>query len=102
MNGRDIGLGMALGRLQATIDHQTPILVEIASGIKALPTQIASQLEKSSPESVHGAPTTISMPKLSDYTDLAKALAWLALIVGVIFKRIAFPDAAGYLKGLLG
>lgn len=100
-NGGDMGLGMALGRLQATLDHQTPILANINQNIEALPQAIASQLKTYSITSAQDAPTT-SQPKISDYTDLVKALAWLALILGVLLKRIAFPDAAAYLKGMLG
>ena len=101
-NGTDMGLGMALGRLQSTLDHHTPILIKIEQNLERLPTAIASQLATSTSASAADAHTTGPSPKISDYTDLVKAMAWLALILGVLLKRIAFPDAAAYLKGMLG
>lgn len=97
VNGtRDMGLGMALGRLQATLDHQTPILVQIAAGIQKMSTQ----LEKSSPTSAPAAPTTSSTPKVSDFTELLKAALPVIIVLGAIFKRINLPDWQGLIKSL--
>lgn len=100
-NGTEVQIGVLLGNIQAENRQQTAILVKISESLTALPLQIASHLPTHLTPSASAALTT-SGPKLSDYTDLIKAMAWLALIIGVIVKRIAFPDAASYIKGMLG
>lgn len=92
-----MGLGMALGRLQATLDHQTPILVAINTNLANLPQQIASQLNKSTTQSAPDAPT-ITDP--SKWAELLKAALPVIIVLGAIFKRINLPDWQGLLKSM--
>ena len=102
-NGTDMGLGMALGRLQATLDHQTPILVQINGNLQALPDRIASQLKTSSTTSAAGAPTTFDLSKtLDSFKGMLGALLPVLIVLGAIFKRINLPDWQGLLRSMSG
>lgn len=94
---RDMGLGMALGRLQSTLDHQTPILVNINKNLEDLPGAIASQLKTYSTTSVPGAPTIFDPSK---WAELLKAALPVIIVLGAIFKRINLPDWQGLIKSL--
>ena len=95
-------MGVLLGRIQMANEQQTAILLRISDSLAALPDQIASRLPTPSALSVAAAPTTQQPMKMSDVTDLLKAAGWILLLLGVIFKRIAFPDAAGFVQSMLG
>lgn len=101
-NGSDVSMGVLLGRIQAANEQQTAILLRISDSLATLPDQIASRLPMPSTVSVAAAPSTTQPMKMSDLTDLLKAAGWILLLLGVIFKRIAFPDATGFIQSMLG
>jgi hypothetical protein len=102
-NGSDVNMGVLLGRIQMANEQQTAILLRISDSLAALPDQIASRLPTPSAPSAPAAPTTTpQFPKMSDLTDLLKAAGWILLLLGVIYKKIALPDAAAIISKMVG
>lgn len=95
-------MGVLLGRIQMANEQQTAILLRISDSLAALQDQIASRLPTPSAPSAPAAPITTPPMKMSDLTDLLKAAGWILLLVGVIYKKIALPDAAMIISKMVG
>jgi hypothetical protein len=100
-NGSDVNMGVLLGRIQMANEQQTAILMRISDTLTTLPDQIASRLPTSSPTSAPAAHITAQPMKMTDVTDLLKAAGWILLLVGVMLKKIAFPDAVSLIQKMV-
>lgn len=99
LNGHDIGIGALLGRMDQTMQHQTVMMHRYfdqqAAVLKAL-----ERLNATPPSSP--PPEPAKRGSVDTMIAVAKVLAPLILVIGIVAGKISHSDAGPLLRALLG
>ena len=100
LNGHDIGIGALLGRMDQTMQHQTVMMHRIFDKQDA----VLKALERvgATPPPPPPPPEPAKRGPVDTMIAVAKVLAPLILVIGIVAGKISHTDAGPLLRALLG
>jgi hypothetical protein len=109
MNGHELAIGMALGRIKQEGGRHTEILLGIQSRLASLLEKMADRLSDRLTDRLAASPTVSSAASGASgalawtraLTDLAKALSPYSLILAAALAKRYWPEALPALKDLI-
>ena len=98
LNGHDIGIGALLGRMDQTMQHQTVMMHRYFDQQAA----VLKALERLNATPAPPPPEPAERGSVDTMIAVAKVLAPLILVIGIVAGKISHSDAGPLLRALLG